>query len=311
MYITLFADLEEQIRQLSINVVLAATVILVILIIIASLQNKKVPRSKAKRRQQNVMKIVLFGGMALTLVMSTAFLFGSTVYLNTKSESKGPVHWHTDIEFWACGQELELRDPQGALSNKIGTSTYHEHNDKRIHLEGVVVTRSEDSSLGKFMQVADGQVNRQSLVVPLNEPESEWLATPEHRDGDNPDAGNVEVIRDFVRQGDEGPVAVMQVGDKCDGEAAEVQAFQYTYDKETKTYEQKRLSDPAAYIMRDESVVPPGDCVIVEFDKSKDTTDKLCEQYGVRDAERCVQFGVHKFNPDLCNIREVRTGEDY
>lgn len=311
MNILLVADLEEQIRQLSINVVLAATVLLIVLIIIASLQNKKTPSSKSGRRKQNFVKLLLFGAIAGTLVLSTGFLFGSTIYLNTKADSKGPVHWHTDIEFWACGQELELRDPQGALSNKIGTATYHEHNDKRIHLEGVVVTRSEDSSLGKFMSVTEGQINQRSLVFPLNEDESEWLVTEEHRDGDNPGPGDIEAIRDFVRQSDDGPVAVMQNGDTCVGEAAEVQVFQYTYDKETKTYEQKRLADPAAYIMRDESVVPPGDCVIVEFDRLKNTTDKLCEQYGVRDEKRCVEFGVTEFNPDLCNIREVTTGEDY
>ena len=38
---------------------------------------------------------------------------------------------------------------------------------------------------------------------------------------------------------------------------------------------------------------------------SKAATDKLCEQYGLKDAERCTSYGVSEFNPDLCNLREV------
>jgi hypothetical protein len=72
-------------------------------------------------------------------------------------------------------------------------------------------------------------------------------------------------------------------------------------------YTQSKLEDPERYIMRDESVVPPGDCIIVEFDVSKSSTDRLCQQYGVRDADRCTQFGVSEFNPDLCNIKQLVT----
>ena len=72
--------------------------------------------------------------IALTLTLSTGILIGSTIYLNTNSDSGGPVHWHADIEFWACGNEIELRDPTG-FSNKIGTGTLHEHDDHRIHLD--------------------------------------------------------------------------------------------------------------------------------------------------------------------------------
>ena len=34
------------------------------------------------------------------------------------------------------------------------------------------------------------------------------------------------------------------------------------------------------------------------------STDRLCQQYGVRDVERCTEFGVTEFNPELCNIRQ-------
>jgi hypothetical protein len=85
---------------------------------------------------------------------------------------------------------------------------------------------------------------------------------------------------------------------------AELQTFLIRYDKESKTYSQSKLSDPSQYVIRDESTVPPGDCVIVEFDMLKSRTDKLCQQYGIRDETRCVEFGVSSYNPKLCNIRE-------
>lgn len=293
-------DLEQQISRLGINTVLVASVILIACTLVAALLKNHYPK----------LKLPLFVVMAGTLVVSTAILFGSTIYLNIKAESGGPVHWHSDIEFWACGAELELRDPEGLLSNKIGTSTYHEHDDKRIHLEGVVVTKSEDASLGKFMQVTGGYIKDGALGLPLNQAPDGWFASGEKNDGDQQPADAYLRLRDFIATTDTGAFIGLQNGKACGFEPAELQTFVYTFNKDSQTYTQEKLADPAAYVMRDESVVPPGDCVIVEFDIPKDRTDKLCEQYGVRDAKRCVEFGVQSYDPELCNIHEVTRTED-
>ena len=294
------ADLEGRITSLGIRTALIASAVLVVLTILAALLKDRAPK----------LKLPLFLAIALTTVGTTVLLFGSTIYLNMKAESGGPVHWHTDIEFWACGSELELRDPHGLLSNKIGTSTYHEHNDKRIHLEGVVVRKSEDASLEKFMRVTGGYVNDVGMGVPLNELPSQWLASGESTDGDaQPTDGFplIEMAGDWVTESEDVPVVGLKNGEMCPGgkESAEVQAFVYRYNEQSKTYVQEKLADPAAYIMRDESVVPPGDCLIIEYDTPRDTTDKLCRQYGVRDAQRCTEFGVEEYDPELCNIREI------
>jgi hypothetical protein len=60
--------------------------------------------------------------------------------------------------------------------------------------------------------------------------------------------------------------------------------------------------------MREESIVPPGDCLIVEFAMPKKSTDRLCQQYGVRDVDRCTEFGVSEFNPELCNLKQLEFG---
>lgn len=227
-------DLVEAISVLSFRTVAIATVLLIALLLIATLIHERKPNTKAW----------LFGAVTLVVLSATTVLIGSTVYLNRTSSSGGPVHWHADFEVWACGEELDLLDPQGALSNKVGTPVLHEHNDKRIHLEGVVVEQS-DASLGKFLEVVGGSITDDSLVVPTN----------------------IGVKR-FTN------------GQLCDGQPAELQAFVYQATDDG-YYRLIKLDSPARYIIRDESVVPPGDCIIIEFDAATDTTDKMCLQYKV------------------------------
>ncbi len=112
----------------------------------------------------------------------------------------------------------------------------------------------------------------------------------------------------LMAQDDDGPVLKLANGSvSCGGLPAELQVFVYRAG-ENDTYTQTKLDDPASYIMRDESVVPDGDCVIVEFDQLKESTDKLCLQYGIRDSVRCEAFGVTPYNPDLCKLKLVTAG---
>lgn len=299
------ADLEQQINQLGLRTVMIASIILVTCTVLAIIFSKR-------KKVMKFLKLPLFLVMASTLIISTAILFGGTIYLNTKAESKGPVHWHSDIEFWVCGTEMELRNPFGFLSNKIGTATYHEHNDKRIHLEGVVVKKSEDASLKKFMAVTGGYITENSMGVPLNENSAEWLAGEEKSDGDAQKVVNPESFAGYVSNSDDASAKkVLKVsnGMRCYDQKAELQTFVFTYNKENDMYSQTKLDNPSEYIMRNESNVPPGDCVIVEFDVPKKRTNKLCEQYGVRDATRCQEFGVEEYNPELCNLKEVEASQ--
>lgn len=293
-------DLELQITSLATRTVLVGGAVLLVFTLLAALL----------KNRYGFLKLPFFIIMASSLVIPTIILFGSTVYLNTHAESGGPVHWHTDIEFWSCGAELELRNPTGALSNKIGSSTFHEHNDKRIHLEGVVVRKSEDAGLRKFMNLTGGYVAKDRIAVPLNKDQSQWFAEGEKTDGDKQNSENFESATgngQWVEQTAKGPVVVLKNGEKCNGSAseAELQAFVYTFNKKNNTYIQKKLDDPSAYAMSPEATVPPGDCVIVEFDTPKNLTDKLCEQYGVRDKKRCEGFGVVPYNPELCKNEQV------
>ncbi len=226
-------SLDEQISSYSVYIVLLASIVLVVFSAL-SLKIKKLTANTKK---------ILFSTITGVVVLTTLFLSASTIYLNTVSSSSGPVHWHADFQVWACGKEYDLKDPKG-LSNKIGTATLHEHNDKRIHLEGVVVSK-QDASLGKFFTVIGGLISSGSLLFPVNN----------------------------------GMLSVSSGGVCPDSSRAELQVF--VYKVKNGIYYQQKLDDPASYIISPQSTIPPGDCIIIEFDSPKEKTDKLCTSFKV------------------------------
>jgi hypothetical protein len=297
MPVEFFADLEQDINRLSTRTVLIAAAALVVLVVAAIMLRKH-------KKLAAMSRVPLFTLMVFTIVTTTLALFSSTIYLNVRSDSGGPVHWHADIEFWACDTELALRNPSGFLSNKIGTSTYHEHNDKRIHLEGVVVDKEVDASLGKFLEVVGGHISHDGLVLPVTDEIFE-----DEIDGDQVESTSRLAVESFVAtDAKDKKILRVESGQTCVLNQATLQTFVYRFDEKTRTYAQTKLSDPAAYVIRDESVVPPGDCIIVEFNSERQTTDKLCQQYGVRDRERCASFGVEADKRELCDIQEASRG---
>lgn len=229
-------DLEQAIASFSMRSSIIGFVAILLLIgIMALLKNPS-----------DTVRAFLFWPIMVIVTAVSLGLIGSTIYLNSTSSSGGPVHWHADLEIWACGEQLEIKDPTGKLSNKIGTATLHEHNDKRIHLEGVVV-EPHDASVGKFFRVIGGNISASSLTVPTNN-------------------GN----------------RTMGSGQMCPGsnQAAEVQMFAFRTNPD-KTYSQIKVNHPDEYTISHHSNVPPADCLIIEFDQPKSKTDRLCRSYQV------------------------------
>ena len=187
-------------------------------------------------------KRVLFSIIVVPTVLTTLFIAGSTLYLNFQSSSGGPVHWHAEYEIWDCGKELDLIDPEG-FTNKVGSATLHEHNDNWIHLEGVVTDESE-VTLGNYFRVIGGDLSHDGFKLPTT-------------DG----------------------LVSRHNGDACsDGFPGTFQVF--VYQTEGEVFTQKKLEDPENYVLSPAVSIPPGDCIIFEFDPIvKDTTDKLCDQY--------------------------------
>lgn len=225
-----YSTLAGDTARWSVNTATVATVIIVLLVAAAIIIKKP----------SDTLKKILFSAIAGVIVITTLALSGLTIYLNTASFSGGPVHWHADYEIWACGEKLNLHDPEG-FSNKVGSSTVHEHNDDRMHIEGVVVEQ-QDAETGNFWQNVDVKISEDSLIVPTHDGLKMW-----------------------------------QYGDDCGGQSGQVQAFVYTV--QNKIMRQRKVDDINEYLISPHQAVPPGDCIIVEFDTPKAKTDKLCQSY--------------------------------
>ena len=192
--------------------------------------------------KREILKYFLFLTIVLLVLGITAYLVWSTISTNQTSVTGGPVHWHADFEIWNCGNKVDLIDPKG-LSNKIGTPILHEHNDNRIHVEGPVI-EYKDISLGEFFKVIGGRMTASSLVAPTNN-----------------------------------GVVSLESGVICNGLPGELQVF--VYQTSGSNFHQKKLADPASHILSPHPQVPPGDCIIIELDKPKEKTNKLCNFYQV------------------------------
>lgn len=188
-------------------------------------------------------KKIAFLIITIPVIISTLYLGGHTIYLNLISETGGPVHWHFDYEVWVCDEKLDLINPTG-LTNRVGTSVLHEHNDERVHVEGVLVKKS-DANLDAFFHTIGGDLHDDKLIFTTND----------------------EVVS--VKNGDTCP----------NGNPGTLQVF--LYKTESTTFTQTKLEDFTNYIMSPESQVPPGDCIIVEFGEVKESTNKLCLTYQV------------------------------
>ena len=209
------AELKEQAQLV---LFLSGILIVVITIISLIIQKKKI---------NGPAKVALFLMIAAPALLATFYVAGTTILVNQKSITKGPVHWHADFEVWNCGRKLDLQQPT-ELSNRIGTPLFHEHGDDRIHVEGVVDDYGE-LSLPHFFAAIGGK------------------------------------IQVFVYR-------AVAFGDQD----ADVQdSFRVI---------QQKLASVEEYSIAHYSSVPPGDCLIIEFDQPKKQTERICESYRLRTA---------------------------
>lgn len=226
--------LDEVIRSNAINFTLLTLAVLLVLIVISAF---------LKDRYEKI-KPLLFGLIVLVILANTFYLVASTIYLNQVSVTGGPVHWHADFEIWNCGKKVQLKKPEG-ISNKIGSSTIHEHGDQRVHIEGVLLD-DHDGSLGHFFEELGGGFEDDKFMIPT-------------------DSG----------------ILNLKNGNTCpDGKEGSLQGFLFKVEGDS--FHQEKLKDIENYIISKEGSVPPGDCIILEFDSEKDKTDKLCQSYRVK-----------------------------
>ena len=197
----------------------------------------------------------MFIGILIPILLASIFIIFQTIYINLISVTNGPIHWHADIEIYACNERLDLVNPMG-FSNKVGTNLFHEHADDRIHIEGAVFDY-EDITLHKFFEVIGGELASEKLML--------------HTENKG--------------------IAEFNNGDTCsNGEKGSLQGFLYKTDEATKTYHQEKIENFEDYVISPYGLVPPGDCIVIEFGSIKEKTENICETYRIaRDGGEIIE----------------------
>ncbi len=219
--------------------VVVVSAIALICLVVYSIKNK--PRKERTKK-------ILFLSIVFFALGSNLYLAGATLYTNHVSPTGGPVHWHTDFEVWKCGESLDLVDPTG-WDNRVGTWEIHEHNDNRMHIEGTILNMDQ-GSYHHFFEVIGGNVDTVGMTFPTVNGET---LLPKNGSCNNAPA-QLQLFRLFITN----------PGD----------AKQWIYDQE-------KLAFPEGLnmIMAPYGNIPPGDCLIIEFDTPKAKTTHSCASY--------------------------------
>lgn len=249
-------DLARSVSEISVAVMGAGSILLVMLIVKAVVTRQRWPQLKKP----------IFILIIVVVLVTTATLGSAALFINAKSATGGSVKWQAAYQIWACGNQLNLRDPRG-LANRIGTAQLFERNDSQIHVEGIPMKLPDDASLGSFMVAVGGELSDNSLIVPLND-DNAFSGTP----------NTPEQLTPFLNTRKDGTYARFISGQRCGQTAAEVQAFVNHYSSASNSYLQTKLIHPANYEITHASNIPPGDCVIIEFAPPKDRTDHTCQE---------------------------------
>ncbi len=214
-------------------------------VVLAVLVAASVLAKRKSKKARPLLSHLLFWSIVMVVVAVTAYIAWSTIYLNAVSKTAGPVHWHADFEVWRCGESepLQLVDPEG-FSNRVGSAVLHEHGDNRMHIEGVVVDYT-DVNIGSFFRSVGGDLHSGELILPTNK-----------------------------------GMAAMKDGDSCPDGAGKLQVFVYRTVDGKMVQEKLGSSSYEDYVPSPYGNVPPGDCIIFEFDSlPKDRTERMCESY--------------------------------
>ncbi|MFB6208814.1 MAG: hypothetical protein ABEJ56_01600 [Candidatus Nanohaloarchaea archaeon] len=124
-------------------------------------------------------KDILMNGFLIAVLVPSFYTAGAFMHESATSWSGGEIHYHADYEVIVERngelQTLDLIDPgkfcgdsyMCNLNDRTGITKYHEHNDNRIHLEGIFEKR-EDATLAAYFETFGGKLTNSKLVYPTN-----------------------------------------------------------------------------------------------------------------------------------------------
>ncbi|MEK6862001.1 MAG: hypothetical protein AABY07_08610 [Nanoarchaeota archaeon] len=104
-------------------------------------------KKDAQKFKKNIIKYSIIG---IILIVVVYFAFKMFSGPKVESYTKGPVHWHAELNVYICGKKVGVPEelPQG--QHHLGLPLLHTHADGLIHIEGQI-WKKEDITLGAYM----------------------------------------------------------------------------------------------------------------------------------------------------------------
>ena len=116
---------------------------------------------KQQQQKKTRKNIVKYG---LVIVAVAIFLYLVTKLFSqptTESYTKDAVHWHAQLDVYACGENKLMPAPEG--EHHLGLPLLHTHSDRLIHIEGKI-WKKEDIMLGAYMDAIGIPFNDTQLL---------------------------------------------------------------------------------------------------------------------------------------------------
>jgi hypothetical protein len=229
-------------------------------------------------------KNILMNGFLIAVLVPSLYTAGAFVHQSQTSWSGGEIHWHADYEVMVEEnneyQQLNLIDPSNfceetshesttmcSLNDRTGSTKYHEHNDNRIHLEGIFKER-DDAVLSAYFETFGGKLTNTELGYPTNERMVEKAE------------GNGETLKILIKQG---------VGGNREWCAIEKQS-NLSQEDICRTSEGELATTPSNYVISPYKRGPTLDDIFIVYD-SKPVEDALQD---VRDDDKYEGMGITK-----------------
>jgi hypothetical protein len=229
-------------------------------------------------------KNIIMNGFLIAVLVPSLYTAGAFVHQSQTSWSGGEIHWHADYEVMVEEnneyQQLDLIDPSNfceetrhesttmcSLNDRTGSTKYHEHNDNRIHLEGIFKKR-EDAVLSAYFETFGGKLTNTELRYPTNDRMVEKAE------------GNSETLKILIKQG---------VGGNREWCAIEKQSNLSEQDI-CRTSEGELATTPSNYVISPYKRGPTLDDIFIVYD-SKPVEDALQD---VRDDDKYEGMGITK-----------------
>lgn len=214
--------------------------------------------------------------------------------------NKGSV----EIEFWACG--VELQSTVLTRQNQELLTSWYQH-PLESKKQWTFAAHHASPTLPSLIQSMGGEIQQDSVTLPLSEFPEDWLVPTNLQDGDAQGDITAIELQKYTKKASGGTLASFTTGQTCPGTntISELQVFVYRSMSDTQ-YGQQKITNLKDFVLQTSQFTPPADCIIVEFGAPKDRTNKLCPSYGIRDSKRCTAFGANVTDPSVCSLTEVQ-----